>query len=140
MEETVEQEIQRKGLTAPRVTPADIEAAIASEHYFTANEARLGALVAGTYVGKEKPSFGDDDLVPLQLLTFCVLVLRNGFTVTGESACASPENFDADLGRKIARQNAVAKMWPLLGYALKDVLYKYEQSGGPEEVEVASGA
>jgi hypothetical protein len=46
-------------------------------------------------------------------------VLRNGFTVTGESACASPENFDAEIGRKIARQNAVAKIWPLMGYALK---------------------
>ena len=58
----------------------------------------------------------------LSLLTFCVLVLRNGFTVTGESACASPENFDAELGRKIARQNAVQKIWPLMGYALKERL------------------
>lgn len=55
----------------------------------------------------------------LGLLTFCVLVLRNGFTVTGESACASPENFDAEIGRKIARQNAEQKIWPLMGYALK---------------------
>ena len=60
--------------------------------------------------------------MPLELLTFCVLVLRNGFTVTGESACASPENFDAVLGRKIARQNAVNKIWPLMGYALKEKL------------------
>jgi hypothetical protein len=59
---------------------------------------------------------------PLALLTFCVLVLRNGFTVTGESACASPENFDAEIGRKIARQNAVQKLWPLMGYHLKQKL------------------
>ena len=59
------------------------------------------------------------DEVPLSLLTFCVLVLQNGFTVTGESACASPENFDADVGRKIARANAINKVWPLMGYALK---------------------
>ena len=52
----------------------------------------------------------------------CVLVMKNGFTVTGESACASPENFDAELGRKIARQNAVSKIWPLMGYALKEKL------------------
>jgi len=58
----------------------------------------------------------------LELLTFCVLVLRNGFTVTGESACASPENFDAEIGRKIARANAVNKIWPLMGYALKQKL------------------
>lgn len=101
--ESVEQEIQRKGLTAPRVTPADIEATIAGEYFFTAADATKGC----------------PQLDALGLLTFCVLVLRNGFTVTGESACASPENFDAELGRKIARQNAVSKMWPLLGYELK---------------------
>lgn len=55
-------------------------------------------------------------------VNFCVLVLRNGFTVTGESACASPENFDAEIGRKIARENAVAKIWPLLGFSLKQKL------------------
>ena len=58
----------------------------------------------------------------LRLLTFCVLVLRNGFTVTGESACASPENFDADIGRKIARDNAIDKVWMLEGYLLKQKL------------------
>ena len=118
----IERLIQAKGLTAPRVTPADIEANIDSEHYFTASEGRSGALANETYVGREKPTLGDGDLLPLQLLTFCVLVLRNGFTVTGESACASPENFDAEIGRKIARQNAVEKIWPLLGFALKERL------------------
>jgi len=105
-DQSVEQEIQAKGLTAPRVTPADIEANIAGEYFFTADQAT-----------KDCPQFE-----ALRLLTFCVLVLKNGFTVTGESACASPENFDADLGKKIARQNAVAKMWPLMGYALKQSL------------------
>jgi hypothetical protein len=60
--------------------------------------------------------------VGLGLLTFCVLTLRNGFTVTGESACASPENFNADIGRKIARQNAVGKIWLLMGYELRSKL------------------
>lgn len=55
----------------------------------------------------------------LGLLTFCVLVLRNGFTVTGESACASPENYNKELGQKIARANAIAKIWPLMGYELR---------------------
>ena len=121
-DETIEQEIQAKGLTAPRVTPADIEANIASEHYFTARDGRLGALTNETYVGRERPVEGNADLAPLGLLTFCVLVLRNGFTVTGESACASPENFDAELGRKIARQNAVSRIWPLMGYELRTKL------------------
>ena len=60
--------------------------------------------------------------LPLELLTFCVLVLRNGFTVTGESACVSPENFNAEVGRKVARENAIDKVWPLMGYALKSQL------------------
>lgn len=111
-DQQIEQEIQAKGLTAPRVTPADIEANIASEHYFTAWD--------GASLQLDGPS---DIPTALRLLTFCVLVLRNGFTVTGESACASPENFDAELGRKIARQNAVSKMWPLMGYALKEKLH-----------------
>ena len=114
-DQQIEQEIQAKGLTAPRITPNDIEANIASEHYFTAEDGVGRANKGQTSNSGKNPE-------PLRLLTFCVLVLRNGFTVTGESACASPENFDAELGRKIARQNAVQKMWPLMGYALKERL------------------
>ncbi|EKS9798246.1 MULTISPECIES: Gp49 family protein [Burkholderia] len=114
-DETIEQEIQRKGKTAPRITPADIEAAVRSEWYFTAGEGVAGATGAFPFDGHPGS--------PLSLLTFCVLVLRNGFTVTGESACASPENFDAEIGRKIARQNAIAKIWPLEGYMLKQRLH-----------------
>ena len=121
-DQQIEQEIQAKGLTAPRVTPQDIEANIVSEHYFTARDGRRGALADGTYVGRERPRPAEEDLAALDLLTFCVLVMKNGFTVTGESACASPENFDAELGRKIARQNAVAKIWPLMGYELRSQL------------------
>ena len=121
-DQAIEQEIQANGLTAPRITPADIEANIASEHFFTARDGRAGAIENDSYVGREKPMPGNLDLVPLDLLTFCVLVLRNGFTVTGESACASPENFDAELGRKIARQNAINKVWPLMGYVLREKL------------------
>ena len=111
----IEQEIQAKGKTAARITPADIEANIASEHYFTAADG-----VAG-----EAPASQGNESLPWQtlgLLTFCVLVLRNGFTVTGESACASPENFDVEIGRKVARQNAVQKIWPLMGYELRSKL------------------
>ena len=123
-DQAIEQEIQAKGLTAPRVTPADIEANIAAEIYSTGLD--CAAEAAGDARGVFNRIKPDVDLTvvndSLRLLTFCVLVLRNGFTVTGESACASPENFDAELGRKIARQNAVQKMWPLMGYALKERL------------------
>ena len=110
-DKTIEQEIQAKGANvAPRITAADVEANIASEHYFTAEQGACAAF---------NPSSCDDTVSPaLSLLTFCVLVLRNGFTVTGESACASPENFNAEIDRKIARENAVAKVRPLMGYAL----------------------
>ena len=118
-DETIEQEIQAKGLTAPRVTPADIEANIASEHYFTASDGVVGATAALTGQALGGITY---EIPPLHLLTFCVLVLRNSFTVTGESACASPENFDAGVGRKIARQNAVQKIWPLMGYELRSKL------------------
>lgn len=121
--QTIEQEIIAKCLTAPRITPADIEDNIASEHYFTAAEGVLGAYKANgdVYVGTMP---NDINAGALPLLTFCVLVLRNGFTVTGESACASPDNFDAELGRKIARQNAMQKIWPLMGYELRSKLAK----------------
>ena len=117
-EQTIEQEIQAKGLTAPRVTPADIEANIDSEHYFTAADGCVGR------AARETTADAWDVIAPdgLAVLTFCVLVLRNGFTVTGESACASPENFNAEIGRRIARENAINKVWPLLGFRLRDEL------------------
>lgn len=94
-EAAIEKEIVDKGLTAPRVTPAIIDAAIAGEEYH---------IFGGT------------------TLTVCCLTLRNGFTVTGESACASPENFNKELGQKIARENARQKIWALEGYALRERL------------------
>ena len=219
-DQTIEQEIQAKGLTAPRITPADIEANISGEYFFTAADATEGPsvgqiarvahevnraycqalgdasqqewedapqwqkdsailgvklhtcnpdagpqasheswmaqkLAEGWEYGpvkdaesKQHPCIVPFDELPreqqvkdylfrgvvhavagavqgapqheaLGLLTFCVLVLKNGFTVTGESACASPENFNAEIGRQIARQNAVQKIWPLMGYELR---------------------
>lgn len=93
----------------PRVTPEDLEAMIVSEHYGTAADlCDIAHIKCGA---EERPR-------SLNLLTFCVLVLKNGFTVTGESACVSPENFDAQIGRDIARANAIEKMWPLMGFKL----------------------
>lgn len=111
----IEQEIQDKALTAPRVTPADLQANIVAEHYFTAKDGVRGEYATSGF----GLNAGADSL---DLLTFCVLVLKNGFLVTGESACASPENFDAEIGKKIARQNAERKIWPLMGYELRSKL------------------
>lgn len=116
----IELEIQAKGKTAPRITPDHIKSVIASESYFTAAQAVRNGGVTEAYF-----DYSDFSVVtaPLELLKFCVLVLKNGFTVTGESACASPENFDAEIGRKIARDNAVQKVWQLEGYLLKQRIY-----------------
>lgn len=110
----IEQEIVAKGKTAPRITPQHIEGVIVSEHYFTAGDGIAGVCFRQVSTLHSPQA--------LELLTFCVLVLRNGFTVTGESACASPENFDAEIGQKIARENAVNKIWMLEGYLLKQKL------------------
>lgn len=92
----IEKEIVDKGLTAPRITPAHIEECIVKEQYH---------VFEGT------------------TFTSCLLTLKNGFTVHGESACASPENFDVELGKKIARENAKNKIWMLEGYLLRQTLY-----------------
>jgi hypothetical protein len=89
-EQAIETEIKEKGLTAPRITPQQIDDLIQYDTYF----------VDGT-------------------MTICVLTLKNGFKVTGESAAASSANFDEEIGRKIARENARNKIWPLAGFVLK---------------------
>lgn len=103
-EQAIEAEIQRKGLTAPRLTPDLIDATIAGEAFY---------------------------VFPGTTLTVCALTLRNGFMVTGESAAASPYNFDEELGRKIARDNARNKIWAFEGYLLRDKLSRVEASSGP---------
>lgn len=88
----VEAEIQRKNLNAPRLNPSIIDSLIVKEYYH---------------------------IFPGTVMTICALELRNGFMVVGESAPASPQNFDEELGRKIARDNARAKIWALEGYHLR---------------------
>lgn len=92
----IEKEIQAKGLTAPRITPEHLESVIVSEQYH---------------------------VFPNTTFTACLLTLVNGYTVLGESACASPENFNAELGRKIAREHAKNKIWALEGYLLREKIH-----------------
>jgi hypothetical protein len=133
--ETVEQQIQRVGATrGPRITPADVEANIAHEYYFIGTDGIAGAmgreecaargLTAENAPGQSVPVRVLDVHVSLALLTFCVLVLRNGYTVHGVNACASPENYNAEVGKRIARENAVREIWPLMGYALRETIYR----------------
>lgn len=100
-----------KVAVAPRVTLEHIESTIVSEHY----------LNAGRSVSRAEGPLPLDH--PLGLLTLCFLTLKNGFTVTGESACASPENFNQELGQQIARHNAVEKVGMLEGYLLREHLF-----------------
>ena len=124
-EKQIEQEIQDKGLNAPRLTPDHIDSVIQSVHYFTAGDGYVGALTSSEEFNA-LPEHERTVQPPLQLdlLTFCVIVLKNGFTVTGESACASPKNFNADIGQKVAYENAREKIWLLEGYLLKEKLYQ----------------
>lgn len=137
--DAIEQEIQAKGLTAPRITPDDIEASIASEHYFTAHQGDAKAVEVAAFSGGSLDAAASRATPDaLRLLTFCVLVLRNGFTVTGESACASPENFDEEIGRRIARQNALQKVWPLAGHLLRERLHNAPAVAGAVALLTAS--
>lgn len=128
-DDQIEAEIVAAGKTAPRVTPGEINAAIASEFYFTALQgARMAAIDAVDDAGGAAPMAAATPLHPeLALITFCVLILRNGFKVIGDSAPVSSQNFDAEMGRKIARQNALEKIWALEGYLLKERLYQLTQ-------------
>lgn len=120
----IESEIQAKGLTAPRVTPSQVDAEIRSEHYFVASDAiQMDSAV------HEFPAEDGWVLGNTQTLTICVIQLKNGYTVTGESACASLANFDAEIGRRIAREKAVEKIWPLLGFRLRDELARGTAQG-----------
>lgn len=95
----IEQEIQSKGLNAPRLSPADIDDVIVGEDYYA---------------------------FPNTTFTVCLLTLINGFNVSGESAAASLENFDVEIGRKIAKDNARNKIWALEGYLLKQKIFESE--------------
>lgn len=95
-EQAIEKEIQDKGLNAPRLTPALIDSVIKTKSFHRLTD----------------------------VLTVCVITLVNGFTVTGESACASPENYNQEIGEKIAFGNAREKIWPLEGYLLKQKLFE----------------
>ena len=95
-EQEIEQDIQAKGLTGPRITPRDLDTLITAELYH---------------------------VFPGTTLTVCCLILMNGYAVTGQSAAVSPENFDEEIGRKIARAGAREKIWPLEGYLLRESLH-----------------
>lgn len=101
-QEQVEAALEKQ--VAPKITPARLDEVIAKEEYH---------------------------VFPGTNLTVCVLTLSNGFTVTGESACASPENFNAEIGRSIARRNAKDKIWSLEGYVLRNKLALIEEAGQP---------
>jgi len=99
---SIEQQIQAKGLTAPRLTPDHINEQIvhASYHVF-----------------------------PGTTVTVCCLTMRNGFNTVGHSAAVSPENFDEDIGRKVAYEKAKNEIWQLEGYLLKDFLHANRNQG-----------
>jgi hypothetical protein len=109
--------------SAPRrIKPEDIEAHVASEYYFTAAQGVVGVhaeVAAGdAEAGEQRPVQMLEINPQLRLVTFCVLVLRNGYTLVGSSACADEVGFDAEIGKQIARDDAIRKAWPIFGFLL----------------------
>jgi hypothetical protein len=104
--EQTEQECAANAV-APRVSLASMEAKISVRHDFTADEA----------TGSDVPGYES-----LRLLSICLLVMDNGFTIIGKSAPASAANFNAALQRKLAYEDAIRQLWPLEGYALREAL------------------
>lgn len=96
-EQSTEEMIQSKNLNAPRLTPALIDETIIDEAYY---------------------------VFPGTTSTICRLTLKNGYSTIGESAAVSLANFDEEIGRKVARENARHKVWALEGYLLKQKLYE----------------
>ncbi len=96
-DQAMEYKIQEAGLNAPRLTPAHIDSVIKEIKYH---------------------------VVPGTTATICSLILVNGYVVNGESAAASQANFNEAIGKEIAYNNARDKIWPLLGYQLRDKLYQ----------------
>lgn len=112
----IEAAIKAKGLNAPRVTKEIIESKIASILYET--------------------------VPPEHTFTICAITMRNGFIVIGQSASASPENYDRELVRRIAYADAFRKIWELEGYLLKEVLFASNaviSRLDPEDTQAALG-
>ena len=97
-EQSIEDLIVAKGRTGPRVKPEDLDDAI-------------DPLVPPQY-----------HVFPGSNTTVCLLTLKNGYTVTGESSCVDPAAFNEEIGKEVAFKDARNKLWPLLGFLLKDRL------------------
>jgi hypothetical protein len=112
---------------APRIALSDIEGAVIRRFFFTGDQAALAFDSTTLLHGFTQ------DVATLQVLTICILVMRNGFTVIGKSAPAAPENFNPELGCKLAYEDAVRQMWPLMGYALRERLFSEATVKEPPE-------
>lgn len=107
-------EAAAKVATAPRVSLDYIESAIAERYWVRGSD----AVQLPTEIGPQ-----GHPINPLGLLTICILVMRNGFTVIGKSAPASPANFNEDLGKQFSYEDAIRQLWPLEGYCLRQKLF-----------------
>jgi hypothetical protein len=105
-----------QGRMAPRVSLTDIESAIVARYDLTGASA----------IGAECPAHES-----LDVLSICIVVMRNGFTLIGKAAPASPANFDRELGIKLAYEDAVRQVWPLMGYALRDRILAQAKGDAP---------
>lgn len=106
----IQDQIEKKGLNGPRIKPSDVVDQINKIQW-----------------------------VQEGVLTICIITMQNGFIVTGESACADPDNFDETVGKEVAKRNAMNKIWPLLGYALREKLFREDIHYDPGELNAPRG-
>lgn len=111
--------------TPHRVALADIEAAISAEHTFRLSQATHAL---------QMPGMESHDV-----MTLCVITMRNGFVVIGKAAPADPANFNPELGRKFAREDAIRQLWPHMGFALRDRLYREQDKQPGQELDFRTG-
>lgn len=127
-----EEELKAKS-TGRRVTLEDVHDSVGAIHFFSAGQGTIGAEIAALLDQGQTQFTGSKDgpKKPLDLLTFCVITMTNGYTVVGQSACADPSNFNEEIGRRIAREDAIKKIWPLLGFQLcEDIARDHDLTSG----------
>lgn len=114
-------------MTKPEMTNEQMDEMLSNRPHETVTNEKIEAKIK------------DVDYVQKGVHTICYLTLQNGFTVTGQSACAHPDNYNEALGRKIAFDNAFREIWSLEGYLLKEKLWNEEQDKGVENTDPGTG-
>lgn len=111
-----------------QVTKEMVENEIVSVNYFTGSQGLAGANFAELFpcsdnnheLVEETAKAYREANSRLNILTICVLTVKNGFTFVGTSVPIDFKAFDEKKGREIARERAVEQVWKFLGFRILD--------------------